>query len=125
MKRIAISELEGATLNRAVLIAIGGELDEDLSHSGMVFGTWDDLANSERFDPGSDWSQCGPLIERYRLSIGLDSDENMRVQWVAAADEVRPFYMGDSLLTAACRAIVAAHNPSGYVDVPLGLVEGE
>lgn len=115
MNRIPIAELEGAALDWAVLVAMGGKVDLESSHSGLLFATWDDLANSELFSPSTDWSQCGPLIERYGVDIATD-DGGWRAHTHLQADVYGLF--GSTALFAVCRAIVAAHNPDGFVEVP-------
>lgn len=134
-KRIPIEQLIWAGLDWAVLMVIGGDIDEELSHNRKVYGTWDDLSIAEHFSPTTDWSQCGPLIERYKVEISYHEEyvaddgegpvwEAMLSElWLTPADEYDP--IGKTPLIAACRAIVAAHNPSGYVEVPEELVEGD
>lgn len=120
-KRIVIAELEGVALDWAVAVATGETLSEDAIQDEWIFvgaGTDGDLHRI--FQPTTDWSQCGPLIERYR--VGLVNNTSKR-PWSAICLNTR-WCEGKTPLIAACRAIVANHNPSGYVEVPDELVEG-
>lgn len=58
--------------------------------------------------PSTDWSDGGPLIEKYKLDIGAPL-ENKNGHWNAATEWAHPMgYKGDTPLIAACRAIVAS-----------------
>ena len=137
-KRIAIAELEGVALAQAVADATKAW---EIAHEWFPTMTLDpkfiraEIRNGycllvprnpmrqdpQVFDPAADWSQCGPLIERYR--VGLVNDTSKR-PWSAICLNAK-WCEGKTPLIAACRAIVAAHNPSGFVEVPDELVEGE
>lgn len=68
----------------------------------------------EGFEPSTDWSQCGPLIEKYRLVVAHAGcygwfaylQGNPRCTYVdtQAEDEI----CGPTALVATCRAIVHA-----------------
>ena len=133
-RRIAIAELEGAALDWAVAKAIGKTVKLSRYISPAKPGVIEPLSGV-RFQPTTNWSQCGPLIERYKVDLSYHEEymandgkgpvwEAMLADlWLAPADEYDP--IGKTPLIAACRAIVAAHNPSGFVEVPDELVEGE
>lgn len=119
-KRVAIAEMEWAALDWAVAKCTGETLSEDAIQDGCILvgsGSGDDPQLP--YQPTTDWSQCGPLIERYKVEMCfLDG-----FGWTANTQYGPEFSFYASPLIAACRAIVAAHNPSGYVDVPAELLE--
>lgn len=108
-KRIAIAELEGVALDWAVA-EIAYPNDANIQDKAYEFAC--DYAFSR------DWSQCGPLIERHITALNQSG-----YGWWAHSGN----HLGEGVLPliAACRAIVAAHNPSGFVEVPDELVEGD
>jgi len=58
--------------------------------------------------PSTDWSDGGPLIEKYKLDIGAPM-ENNNGPWNAATEWGHPNgYKGETPLIAACSAIVAS-----------------
>lgn len=119
MKTITVetSQLSGAALDWAVAKAVG--LVAYTQPDGPVYRP----DNGEEWTPSTDWSQGGPLIERY---CGLTDCRD--------AEQIEPFYAetrcsnldgyanGTTLLIAACRAIVAAELGDD-VEVPAELVE--
>ena len=113
-KTIKTSELEGAALDWAVAEAVNGF--EGLSHwSAVTYGG---------YSPSTDWSQGGPLIERFQIMTKSSASGT----WIAYIPvPKKDGYLdwiktsGQSPLIAACRAIVAA-KLGDEVDVPEGLV---
>lgn len=126
MKRVAIGELEGVALDWAVAVAVCPDSFRDSCRDdGLPHWSEGWLRNGS---PSTDWSQCGPLIERYGITVRPHCTANDLVtSW--AADYVWPVtrdcpgHCGKTPLIAACRAIVASHNPDGYVEVPVELLE--
>ena len=130
-KTIKTSELEGAALDWAVAIAVGHEdvrVDDDKNvmvvHQdhhlpGLVDFIW--------FDASTNWSQGGPLIERYCMPLDYNSNSDMwaasvRMGRLANSSSGWVFMSAPTPLIAACRAIVAA-KLGDVVDVPEELVE--
>lgn len=74
---------------------------------------WDVLYN-----PHEDWALGGPLIEKYRVGFGLNSDCLFAV---TGLDDLPGDADGSTHLVAACRAIVAA-KLGDTVQVPKELV---
>ncbi|ANF87163.1 hypothetical protein A7J50_3790 [Pseudomonas antarctica] len=73
------------------------------------------------YAPSAEWSQGGPLIEKYKLDIGAPL-ENKNGPWNAATEWAHPMgYKGETPLIAACRAIVASVL-GGTVSVPKELL---
>ena len=91
--KIKTSELEGAALDWAVAKVVG----VDVSSTSIPI-----------FCPSTNWSQGGPLIERYYIDIESGP-------WSAYYGGQTMH--GDSPLIAACRAIVAA-KLGDVVEVP-------
>lgn len=74
----------------------------------------------EEWAPSGDWSQCGPLIEKHQIT--LLPPRYPGDKWGATYDVNSCMLDGDSALTAACRAIVAA-KLGDVVSVPSELLE--
>jgi len=55
------------------------------------------------YEPSANWAQTGPLIDKYDVSIANSAGGGF---WASAKIGVRQH--GDTRLTAACRAIIAA-----------------
>lgn len=124
-KRIAIAELEYEALSFAVAKSVDQPI---LVEEGCVYVN--DLHSSSHGDiysPFEDWSQCGPLKARYKIDTIYLPDGSVRCRYPKKIGRFPCFdeELGNDELTAACRAIVSAHNPSGFVEVPDELVEGE
>lgn len=85
-----------------------------------------ELGDIDRWSPSTDWSQCGPLIEKYKAGfsfVAADSAEpSYPMAWSAWLDEDTTEFFGVSPLIAACRAIVAA-KLGDVVSVPAELVQ--
>jgi len=114
MKRVKVSELEGAALDWAVAKA-EGRADVKCGR-GQCYT----LHPCERqgyeecrvYQPSVDWSQAGPLIERYKLTLfqvngpaAIVNDDTGEVDY-----DGRSMRSGDgaTILIAAIRAIVAS-----------------
>lgn len=73
------------------------------------------------FNPSSDWSQGGPLIDTYAIGFsGFDADN---WQAFASPENVSYYSLGPSHLIAACRLIVFAEL-GGRVGIPAVLSAG-
>lgn len=102
---IKTSELEGDRLDWAVAKAAEVEIDA----KGY---TWDDNAEIcyRPYSPSTDWSQGGPLIEEYGITVTYCLYDQ-HGYWVANSvdtedEDNNP--LGETPLIAACRAIVAS-----------------
>jgi len=109
------SDLTGAELDAWVAKALGYKSDPDFdavkNHEGYWVGEGTFIAKY-RFQPSTNWSQGGPLIEKYKVSIDANAGE-----WLAMVDcsfgvGTGPYdaetYIGPTPLIAAMRAIVAS-----------------
>jgi hypothetical protein len=116
--KMKTSELSGAALDLAVAKAcgVGAALDMEF---GVPTGVVRLAGSANLWRPSTDWSQGGPLIERHPMQINATtvgfmavpvSFDHLYERWEKAQD-------GQTLLIAACRAIVAA-KLGDTVDIP-------
>jgi hypothetical protein len=115
-----VSGLVGPALDWAVWLAVNGEPGEACSTRKLIF-----TADRTYWQPSEDWSQGGPLIDRYNLSL-LAPDEGFS-QWSVVKEwchgNIEATYPeSPTALIAVCRAIVTA-NLGEVVSVPAELVE--
>lgn len=86
---------------------------------------WGVVANGEPWSPTSDWSDCGPLLDKFGLDLRIvaRADSGKWTIWVA-----RPAFIesesgkGGTPQEAICRAVCAAKWPDG---VPRGTLPVE
>lgn len=134
MIEVKTADLIGPALDWAVAKA------EGLDHTIYFYrygGYWvvpvvKDGYNPERkvdwFSPSTDWSQGGPLIEKYTIALeSADADPGADWRWNArfecdGAGHTGTPKCGSTPLIAACRAIVAA-KLGDVVQVPAELLE--
>lgn len=103
----AVAKCEGLTLYKDAL------LDSVIKRGVWVSGlsidpnTWKPLA---LFNPSTDWSQGGPIIEREKIDIGIDWDDNNK--WIAGysilAECMNFEQRGSTPLISAMRCYVAS-----------------
>lgn len=112
--KIKTAELTGAALDRAVVIALGYEIDE---HKCAVK---DGVAefNLDFFSPSEVWAQGGPIIDRELLCLNQDTP---RKQWVATTNDAGLMQFGLTPLLAAMRCYVAS-KLGDELDVPDELI---
>ncbi|MCJ2375159.1 phage protein NinX family protein [Pseudomonas sp. RGM 3321] len=107
---VKTADLVGAALDWVVAIAVGcQEISATSAGVTCIYGMSDgDTCWTNLYQPSLDWSQGGPLIEKYKLDIGAPL-ENKSGPWNAATEWGHPDgYKGETPLIAACRAIVAS-----------------
>jgi hypothetical protein len=115
-KQVAIAELEGAALDWAVAMAV---CPESFRGSRRHDGTPNWVAGwLDNGSPSTHWRKCGPLIERFEVEIAFIDGFG----WTANVRFGKEYSCYDSPTIAVCRAIVAAHNPDGFVEVPEDLL---
>lgn len=111
--KVKTSELEGVALDWAVAEVVGEVVsivppDHILETPALLFmdNQWDHLNRCQPWNPSTDWSQGGPLIDQY---IG-EFIRNPRCKpWARTSEESGlGFANGPTILIAACRAIVAS-----------------
>lgn len=115
---VKTSELIGPALDWAVATAEG--LEQYEGRAGAL--CWYDLNGDyfgpcDMWSPSTDWSQGGPLIEKYRVELVTRA-----LDWQAMVDGFGYWLTGETALIAACRAIVAA-KLGDQVDVPDELMQ--
>ena len=121
--KIKTSELNGVALDWAVAQAAERKLDTHQGKIGYYIDNWYANVNSKfvQWSPSIDWSQGGPLIERFRIHLDMMIYGDIVRYWEANLSDRAAYEIGDTPLQAACRAIVAA-KLGDEVDVPEGLV---
>ena len=135
MIEMKTTELIGPALDWAVAKCVYEKVPTTLPFDeflkGSVHGNWG-LTESEwgeiqalkdGYSPSTNWGQGGPLIAEYRVSL-----EDIGIGWIAtsrcctsAAGSMTP-QASDSLLVAACRAIVCA-SIGDTVQIPSELIQ--
>ena len=113
------SELTGAALDRAVAKCIGHRVAE--SYGSYIRIYLPDLKQSGytlAFCPSTDWEHGGPIIEREKLCLDIDS-AGVWLAWTKQNydDEPRHMVSGPTPLIAAMRCYVAS-KLGDEVDVP-------
>ena len=101
------SELQGAALDWAVA---------KCEEPGLTVETFKHEWERYNYAASIDWAQGGPIVEREKISIGLDEEE----PWCAFKEEdmdIQSFYSGPTPLITAMRCYVAS-KLGDEVDVP-------
>jgi len=138
MIEVKTTHLTGLALNYAVGIADGRELELPCTSIGRQYVAWCDPfvvkrdgkpdfhdKTRRRWEPSSDWSQGGQLIEAHAITLAPYSMDlgGLPHYWVAEPWGECPLPIdGDTPLIAACRAVVAA-KLGEIVKVPAELVK--
>lgn len=116
--KIKTSELEGAALDWAVAKAVGQDFTSFLWIKTDLLcdrtGEWIE----DQWSPSTDWSQGGPLIDRY-IGIAMRDTRYPSEPFYAETKctNLEAFANGATFLIAAMRAIVTAEL-GDEVDVP-------
>lgn len=127
MIKVKTAELSGAALRYAIIVAVGGRLvgehapregkdyqrvrfPDGYDDYGLWFESahpaWAGTAGTRIWRPDVEWSQGGPLIDKFHTDLHFDGRA-----WWAQADTVKGNAIAvrhEHPLTAVCRAIVAA-----------------
>lgn len=118
MTEVKTADLVGAALDWAVAKST------DFSVEVKPWGEFSNASTGHKineFDGDlEEWAQCGPLIEKHQIT--LFPPRYPGDKWGATYDVNSCMLDGDSALTAACRAIVAA-KLGDVVSVPSELLE--
>lgn len=105
MIEVKTDELVGAALDWAVAKALGYYDGEDAYHNPAWMHGGRYIASKHMFCPSTDWSQGGPLIEKYNLAFRV---RHYEVDALYDAYSKTYVAIGRTHLVAACRAIVYA-----------------
>ena len=119
---VKTSNLAGAALDWAVALATGAD-EIQIGEHGIVciYDTPEGGCWTNMYQPASDWSQGGPLIEKHMVSLHCpQSTGDVWAGWVIT-EKGEFCQAGDHALIAACRAIVAA-KLGDTVQVPKDLM---
>ena len=123
MVKVKTAELEGKALDWAAGIAASISVKPHKQKSGYFYTAYD-APRKFPFDPSSDWSKCGPLIESKKIWLSPPVDDPFEPYgWDAEIyDEDGDDVIGharacETPLIAACRAIVATEL-GDEVEVP-------
>ena len=112
LKDINISKLKGVALDYAVAKvinkpAVGVILDYKKEVKCCV--NFDKLSQYI-YSPSTRWSQCGRLIDHFKVELGFDVTEESEPYYAIYFDE---HLSGSSYQEAVCRAIVNIHGCDG------------
>lgn len=137
--KVKTAELSGLQLDVAVALAIGGKLerphDAQILLNGMhqLCGEVNKKWSRYVFSPSTDWGQCGPLIDQFKLSLYLHSEYEINGEGVYDVyeagcstdwfvDATTPDPVSTDPKVAICRAVVAS-KLGDEVDIPDELME--
>ncbi|MGF6154014.1 phage protein NinX family protein [Pseudomonas fluorescens] len=119
MIKVKVSELSGAGLDYAVDLAVHGGKPSDAHAYAWRY------QNNERKDYSTNWSHCGPLIDKYdpdqrRLPHGQKYAE----VWIDRADgsAIHGNGAGATRLIAFCRALVTVKR-GHEIEIPEELLK--
>lgn len=124
---IKTEELEGRVLRYAVAVAADVPVNFDGEKLWVPWGTKAPGCNpygQTCWRPDRDWSQLGPLIERFGVAFHVEESNGNVAAWTKAGRQGPMVFGCKSHRLAACRAIAAAHH-GDYADVPRELVQGQ
>lgn len=138
---VKTADLEGVALDLAVAIATGWTLtrpqDAQIFKDGgyVLCGAENRKYSRYVFTPSTDWSQCGPLLEEFQLTLMLHQTYEIsgkRFQdvwevgaasdWFVDPDAYEPVSTDPKI--AICRAIVAS-KLGDEVEIPVELMGKE
>jgi len=101
---VQVFDLSDAALDWAVLMAIQKVPFDKFTETAFF-----SAAKSANFSMcpkySIDWSQCGPLIEKYGILVCPPEDTT---EWEASIERDLEMHFGETPLIAVCRAIVSA-----------------
>lgn len=124
MKTVNVSELEGTALDWAVAKADGVDVRPIIEkRPSAKWEVW--LSRTmEKYSPSTDWSQGGPLIEKYCMMVDVEvAPDNETEAKAHLPDGSHWTCFGPTPLIAVCRAIVGVHAKSNTVEVPEELLQ--
>jgi len=110
-----IRKIESVTIDRKPFI-------KPLTFPSAVYLTYSGAYGAEcDWNPSSAWEDGGPLLERFKPHITYHNAPD-KTPMAVMAEQHPDYQCGDTILIAACRAIVAAKLGES-VQVPAELVE--
>lgn len=119
MIEVKTAELTGPALDWAVA-QVESKSFSHIDDNGILYVAGQ--GGCDVWSPSTDWSQGGPLIAKRKVSIAYHNGPDCTP--MACLSGTHPaFECGETVLIAACRAIVAA-KLGGAVQVPAALIGG-
>lgn len=108
MVEVKTAELIGRALDYAVAVVEGHPLCEECCSGtyALIIGTG--RGDLKEFSPSTDWSHGGPLIEAKSLEITKIWGPWAAIREAYCGEAISWWPDGETILIAACRAIVAA-----------------
>jgi hypothetical protein len=126
MVEVKLADLEGRALDWMVAQVAGVEVKLCPPHNGTYWRVFMTV-RGYAYRPSTDWTQGGPLMDKYAKSFGMvDSSEPPRFRAFARDNGPEGFCRiagGATILQAFCRALVRLHR-GDVVMVPEVLVVG-
>ncbi|MCW7764442.1 phage protein NinX family protein [Photorhabdus luminescens] len=121
MSKIKTSELTGRALDYAVAVACEIDVTVDVGYPlTQQHKGWPPLI----YNPSTDWSLCGQLIEKYGIEL-INELVNGHLVWSANSYYWSDDYLdGDTPQIAICRAVVA-FRLCDEVEIPDELLDGK
>lgn len=108
---VKTADMSGEALNWAVAEATGMKpflAEPQYGNSHLVMARYTPegctFEVTTRFTPSTEWRQCGPLIEEFRVSIIYSDETCDPCAWTYSTFQ----WDGNTSLVAACRAIAAS-----------------
>lgn len=115
--KIKTSDLTDAALDYAVAKAKGMEIDGATVITGESYWDDDGLQWPVEFEPSTNWSQAGPIIEREQIAIDFDADPAEGGPCAASRRDDLCYWVGPTPLIAAMRCLVSS-KLGDEVEVP-------
>ena len=105
MNKLKTSEMTGAALDWAVAKCEGMEIDGPTVIICKVYWDDDGLQWVVEWEPTTNWTQGGPIIERERISVVSDCHE-IKEGWIAESYQGNIQQFGPTPLISAMRCYV-------------------
>ena len=113
-QQVAVGKLYGCALDYAVAVAEGYLQDKD----SWLFNATPDKFKSSNYQPSTNWSVCGGLIDKYAVNIRQTSSDRCSAFIWSHKDIPLAHYYGDSVTEAVCRCVVK-FVVGDTVDIPV------
>lgn len=115
--RVKTAELNGKALDWVVGKAAGINVGVNMERCVTLIESYAPI-KMKPWEPSTDWSQCGPLIEQFNIGVGHVEGED---GWWSSADYENGI-QGETPQISICRAVVAS-KLGDEVDIPDEMME--
>ncbi|MBC8947274.1 phage protein NinX family protein [Xenorhabdus indica] len=123
--KIKTSELTGQALDWAMALSLGAEICSKGRFLELPSGHFvDKKSKYYSFKPSTNWTQCGQLIEEYKVQFVLVSDAIIEASSHLMNKKLVVAEFGSNHLEAVCRLIVLG-KLGDEVEIPDELLEAE